>query len=344
MAARMATAVVVGTHGGTDVLSVVSVPVPQPGPGEILIEVEAAGVAYADVLMRRGVYPETPRTPFTPGYDVVGRVLAVGPSVTTLVPGARVAALTVTGGCSTHAIARADLTVEVGEGLHAAQLTALVLNYVTASQLLHRVAAVPRGATVLVHGAAGGVGTALLELAHLHGVRVIGTASGQRTKAVTARHAIAVDRRLGPIKDEVLRHAPAGVAATFDPIGGPHLARSRALTAPDGVVVSYGISFAVDDGRSRFPALLRQGAALARAKITPGPGVRLYVIAGRRGWVSKHPEHLRDDLRGLVCLLEDGTIAPEVTTLPLSEVASAHERLESGAVPGKLVLITGSTP
>ncbi|MGB9012519.1 MAG: alcohol dehydrogenase catalytic domain-containing protein [Aeromicrobium sp.] len=183
------TAVVVRSHGGPDVLGVEPSPLPIVRSGEVLVEIEAAGVAYADVLMRRGIYPESPALPFTPGYDVVGRVVA-GP----LPAGLRVAALTVTGGYATHVLVRADEAVPVPDGVEPAQAVALVLNYVTAHQMLHRVARVRAGETVLVLGAAGGVGQALLELAAVAGIRAIGTASGSRTSLLQARGALAIDR------------------------------------------------------------------------------------------------------------------------------------------------------
>lgn len=338
-----ATSIVIHERGGPSVLKVQDCPVPRPGPGQVLVEVEAAGVAYADVLMRRGVYPETPRLPFTPGYDVVGRVAATGPGVHEVQPGARVSALTVTGGYSTHALAPAALTVPVAEALPATVVAALTLNYVTAHQLLNRVARVGAGDVVLVLGAAGGVGTALLELAALSGVEAIGTASGRRTDAVASRGAVTIDRTKQDIAQQVLRFQPAGVAAVFDPVGGPNLNASRHLIGRRGTVVSYGVSFAVDQQRSRLSALGRHGLALARAKLTPGAHIAVYVIAGRRGHATKHPDQFRADLGALLDLLQAGRLTPEITSLPLTAAAQAHELLERGGVTGKLVLTTGCT-
>ncbi|MGA8848047.1 MAG: alcohol dehydrogenase catalytic domain-containing protein, partial [Nocardioides sp.] len=217
-----ARAIRVERHGEPDTLVLTHMDVPVPSPGQVLIEVETAGVAYADVLMRRGVYPESPALAFTPGYDVVGRVLALGGGVDHVGVGARVAALTVTGGYSTHALAPACFTVPVAEHLRAAQVSALVLNYVTAKQMLERIAYATPGGSILVHGAAGGVGTALLELARHNEILAIGSASGSRTAAVTARGAVALDRNEVDVIAETLRLVPDGVAATFDAIGGPH--------------------------------------------------------------------------------------------------------------------------
>lgn len=336
---QVSDAIVIRGHGGADRLRLVQVPMPLPGRGQVLIAVEASGVAYADVLMRRGIYPETPSLPFTPGYDLVGRVIAVGTDVQGLGEGDRVAALTVTGSNASHALADAALTVPVSEDLVAPEVCALVLNWVTAHQMLHRLAEVPRQGSVLVHGAAGGVGTALLELARAHDIRAYGGASGERTAAVAQRGGIPLDRRAVDVVEEVLRHEPAGVDATFDPIGGAHLLRSRAATRRDGVVLSYGVSFGVDAGHGRLGTLFRQGSTLVWARLTPGATVRLYVIAGRRGYTTRHPDHFRQDLAALIELLGDRQIRPEVTSMPLHRAADAHRALEAGKVTGKLVLV-----
>lgn len=341
---RAAEAIVLRAHGEPDQLGCEEVPMPSPGPRQVLVEVEAAGVAYADVLMRRGVYPETPRLPFTPGYDVVGRVAAVGSDVRDVPIGTRVAALTVTGGYSTHALASADLVVLVPDDLPGEDVAALVLNYVTAYQVLHRIAKLPRSASILIHGAAGGVGTALLELAAAHGVLSYGSASGGRTAAVTERGGIAIDRSTHDVTAEVLRRQPAGVTATFDPVGGPHLRSSRRATARHGTVVSYGLSFAVDEQLTRRQGLRKHIASLAAASLTPGPRMRLYVIAGRRGYATRRPETFRQDLSALIDLLQQKKIRPQTVTLPLAEAGRAHSMLETGAVTGKLVLTTGTAP
>lgn len=326
--------VLVEGFGSPDVLRPQPRTIPTPAAQQLLVEVEAAGVAYADVLMRRGVYPERPPLPFVPGYDVVGRVLEVGPGVEDIAVGSRVAALTVTGGYSTHALASSAFTVPVPEHLPAAEVSALVLNYVTGQQMLHRIAGVTKGETILVHGAAGGVGTALLELANHSGITAIGSASGARTSAVASRGATPLDRREVDVITETLRLSPGGVRATFDAVGGPHLAQSRRATASTGTVVSYGVSFAVEKELRRTQALIRHAAALARSRLTPGPRVRLYVIAGKRGYATRHPDHFRQDLTTLIKLLTGGSVSRGVTVMPLAKAAEAHQALEAGDVTG----------
>lgn len=338
MTAQTVRAVVVHEHGGPETLQLEQIELPTPRAGQLLVQVESAGVAYADVLMRRGVYPQTPTLPFTPGYDLVGRVVAAGPGCTTST-GTRVAALTVTGSYATHALVDQQLTVPVPDEFSAAALNALILNYVTAYQMLHRVARVPGGGAILVHGAAGGVGTALLELARAHGVRAFGSASGGRTQAVTSRDGVAIDRQEHDVPARVRQLQPGGVDATFDAIGGPHLHRSRRATSRRGTVVSFGISFAVDGDYSRLAALVRHGAALARGSLTTGPKIRLYVIAGGRGYANRHPDRFRADLTALIHLLRTGAVRPETTELALTDAPRAHRLLEAGATTGKLVLL-----
>ncbi len=311
--------------GGPEVLQLRTAPVPVPGSGELLVRMQAAGVAFGDVTQRQGRNPG--RLPAVLGYDVVGTVQAVGPEVQGRAVGDRVAALTMTGGYASHVLANSDWTVPVPAGLDAAQVSALVLNYLTAWQLLHRAAHVQPGQSVLVLGAAGGVGSALVELARLAGARVYGTASARRHTALQERGVQVVTDQAG---------VPGPVDAVFDPVGGPSLVRSRAAVKRDGVVVSYGFSFAVDGGHGRAAGLVRTVAALARAKVLPGARVVLYAVGSA---AKKDPAALREDLGRLIELLAAGRIAPQVETVPLADAAGAHRRLEDRQVLGKLILV-----
>ena len=161
---------VIARRGGPEVLTQVDELIPEPGPGQIRLRVLAAGVAFADVLMREGLYPGVPPFPFAPGYDAVGEIDAVGlDTAGGFVRGQRVAALTVLGGYARYLLVPADDCVPVPEGVDSASAVSVVLNYLTAYQMLHRVAAVTAGSRVLVHGAGGGAGSALVELATLAG-------------------------------------------------------------------------------------------------------------------------------------------------------------------------------
>ena len=322
------TQVVVPAPGGPEVLVMRRAARPEPKPGQVLVAVQAAGVAFGDVQVRQGSLPG--RFPLVPGYDVVGRVLAVGPGVDTLAVSQRVAGFVGTGGYATEVLVQVERCVAVPDHLHAAELAALVLNYTTAWQMLHRAARVEPGGRVLVMGAAGGVGTALSELAALEGTTVHGTASPARHAALSARgvHVLANREDLTDPVD-----------ATFDPVGGPSLALSRRVTARTGTVVAYGFSFAATRALSPRRTTVATASALARARLTPGPRVALFLIGTS---IDKDPAAFRTDLAHLVHLLDSGQIHPQVQTLPFAQVAAAHRMLQERRVVGKLVLVTGA--
>src|SRR6478672_13809983 len=175
---RMMKRVVVDHFGGPEVLRIVEEDDPRPGPGEVRVRVLAAGVSYTDAMLRAGSYLGVPNPPFTPGYELVGVVEELGPGCTRLRVGDRIGALTVWGADAERVCVPEAGAVEVPEDLDPAEVLCLVFTYMTAYQALHRTAKVQSGETVLVHGAAGRVGTAVLELAPLAAVSVYGTASG----------------------------------------------------------------------------------------------------------------------------------------------------------------------
>ena len=179
--------VVVDHFGGPEVLRVVEDDVPEPGPGEVRVRVLAAGVSFTDSQLRAGTYLGVPKPPFTPGYELVGVVEELGPGCSRLRVGGRIAALTVWGACAEFACVLEADAVEVPEDLDPAEVVGLVLTYMTAYQVLHREAKVTGGETVLVHGAAGRVGTAVLELGALAGLRLYGTCSAPDRRGRAAR-------------------------------------------------------------------------------------------------------------------------------------------------------------
>lgn len=311
--------------GGPERLSVRRRPVPDPGPGQVLVRTEASGVAFNDITVRQGRNPG--RLPPVLGFDIVGRVLAVGAGVTERHEGQRVAALLGTGGYSSHVVIDADRAIPVSADVDPAQLDALVLNYVTAWQLLHRAAHVQPGQAILVLGAAGGVGSALCELALLDGIDVYGTSSPSRR---------AVVETAGSHWVTAAAEVPALVDAVFDPVGGPSLQTSRRVTRPGGVVVSYGFSFTAGAGYSKYGGLARTAAALVLARVTPGPRVRLYRVENS---ARQDPVAYQDDLTRLVDLLDQQRIRPVVTRMALTDAAEAHRRLEARQIIGKLVLL-----
>src|SRR5262245_24672162 len=173
------TRIVVSHYGGPEELRVVEEERPEPKKGEVRVKVLAAGVALPDVMMREGFHPETPRLPFTPGWDLVGVVDRLGDGVSGIEPGETVAALPIHGAYAEFVCLPAREFVPVPQGLDPAEAVSLVLNYITAYQMTHRSAKASRGQSSLIHGASGGVGTALLQLGRLAGLSMYGTCSSR---------------------------------------------------------------------------------------------------------------------------------------------------------------------
>lgn len=333
--------VVVDHYGGPEVLRVEEADDPSPGPGEVRIRVLAAGVSFTDALLRAGIYLGGPKPPFTPGYELVGAVEALGPGCSRLRVGDHVAALAVWGADAELVCVAEEYAVEVPKNLDPAEVVSLVLPYMTAYQLLHRVAQVKSGDTVLVHGAAGRVGTAVLELGALAGVGLYGTASTRDLAAVEQLGAVAIDYRNEDFLARVHDLPGKGVDVVLDGLGGAMAVRSfRALRA-GGRLVVFGYSSALTQGRRSRWAWIKwnaqTGGVLLRGVLSPGRQVKSYRIDKLR---NRHPEWFREDFLALLELLGRREIHPVVAErLPLSEVRRAHELLDNSAATGKLVLV-----
>lgn len=330
--------ILISRYGGSDTMHWVEAAILPPKADEVVLRVEAAGVAFADVLMRRGLYPAAPQPPFSPGYDVVGIVEAVGERVTTLNVGDRVAALTQYGGYSQYVRLAAWRCVPVPEGVDPAEAVALVLNYITAHQMLHRVVGVEAGESILIHGAAGGVGTALLQLGQLAGLELYGTASRAKHDIVRQYGGVPIDYRRDDFIDRTITVSGDGVDAVFDPIGGNHWVRSYQVLHVGGTLVMYGASAALQNGE-RNPASLLPGVIKL--------GMYLFVPDGRRtvGYfiataTMRNRQAYRDDLAYLLQLLKNEKIRPHIgERMALHEAARAHDLLENAQVMGKIVLM-----
>src|ERR1700690_3671373 len=181
------TRVLLTALGGPEVLKIIEDDVREPGEREVGIRILGCGVAFADVLMRRGMYPGAPQPPYSPGYDIVGVVDCFGAGVTQWKSGDLIAALTMTGGYSRYIVLPESELVRVPAGLDLGEAVSLVLNYTTAYQLMHRIAKLQQGESMLIHGAAGGVGTAALQLGRLMGLKkMFGTASKAKLELVAS--------------------------------------------------------------------------------------------------------------------------------------------------------------
>lgn len=330
--------VVITEYGGPDVLQVVEEPqLPEPQQGEVRVKVLATSAAFTDTMIRKGNYPDVKkRPPFSPGYDLVGVVDKAGPDVLAFDEGQAVADLTVTGAYAEYICLPAARLVPVPEGLSPAAAVSMILTYVTAYQMLHRSANVEPGDSVLVHGAGGAVGTALLQLSSLENLRVFGTASGSKHDHVATFGAQAINYRQEDFREVVLSKVPEGVNAAFDPIGGTHFERSFQTVAEGGTLVAFGFynhsmgrggSIPLDLLRLKLWDLLPNQKATTFYSISP--------------WRKEHPDWFREDLGLLFDYAADGKIRPVIwKEMPLQEAARAHEMIESALPEGKIILTT----
>jgi NADPH:quinone reductase-like Zn-dependent oxidoreductase len=327
-------AVFVRGFGGPDVLGVEQVPVPRPGSGEVLIETRAAGIAFGDTLRRQGLSGAA-RPPFISGYDVVGRIAALGPGVSGWTIGERVGAYVEYGGYAQAVLASTEALVRVPEGLDDSTAVALVLNYGTAYQMLRHAAKIEPGQRVVVTSAAGGVGTAMLDLARALGIDAVGLASPAKHDLVRRFGGRPVDYRDPAVVDKV-RAALDGKGAdvVFDGIGGSHLWRSRAMTAKRGRVILFGV--ASMDGRSSILGMAPTAFALLSMKLLGGPAVRLYFSSAEQ---AKRRARYAADVDALFAMARDGRIRPLIhRTIALDDIADAHRELAAGRVVGKIVI------
>ncbi|MEV7872444.1 medium chain dehydrogenase/reductase family protein [Streptomyces sp. NPDC088124] len=315
--------------------------VPVAGPGQVVIRMEATGVSFAEQQMRRGRYYDQPPFPFVPGYDLVGTVLATGEGVDPALTGSRVAALVKVGGWASHVVVEAADIVAVPDGIGAAEAETLVVNGITAWQMLHRRARIRAGQTVLVHGANGGVGSVLVQLARAAGVKVIGTASARHHDALRAQGVAPVDYRTEDVATRVRELAPGGVDAVFDHVGGRSVIDSWRLLAPGGTLVSYGVASARDDSGSKQLPVLKILARVWVWNALPN-GRRAYffnIWAGRSFGKDRFRARLRADLTQVFAAYQRGeVIAGIAAQLPLARASEAMRLAESGTVAGKIVL------
>ena len=328
--------VVITEYGGPDVLQVVEEPqLPEPQQGEVRIKVLATSAAFTDTMIRIGNYPGVKkRPPFSPGYDLVGVVDKAGPGVLAIDVGQAVADLTVTGAYAEYVCLPAARLVPVPDDLSPAAAVSMILTYVTAYQMLHRSANVEPWDSVLVHGAGGAVGTALLQLSSLENLRVFGTASGSKHDHVAAFGAQAINYRREDFRDAVLERESGGVDAAFDFIGGTHFKRSFQTLSEGGTLVAFGFyNHSMGRGGSIPLDLLR----LKLWNLLPNQrATTFYSIAP---WRKEHPDWFREDLGLLFDYVADGKIRPVIwKEMPLQEAARAHEMIESALPEGKIIL------
>jgi NADPH:quinone reductase-like Zn-dependent oxidoreductase len=341
--------VVVGRLGGPEVLELREEELPEPGLGEVRVRIMATGASLPDLMMREGVHPEAPRPPFTPGWDLVGVVDKLGVGAYALEPGQTVAALPVWGANAEFICLPQEELVPVPAGLDPAEALCVVFNYATAYQMMRRTARVKPGQRVLIHAAAGGIGTALLQLGRLVDLEMYGTASARKHELVSSLGGTPIDYHNVDFAEEVLRLTGDGVDVVFDGIcSTDYLRRSFKSLRPGGKVIAYGGTSTLRGGRlasgrrhrrlRRLQYLATIGSPMAASYLIPGEKrITTYSIQ----WLKRfRPAWYREDLSALLELLRQGKIEPIIAErIRLDEVARAHELLGRGAVTGKIVLL-----
>jgi NADPH2:quinone reductase len=322
-------------------MTLVEEPIPEPRPREIRVRIIAAGVGYPDVLIREGMYPGGPRPPFTPGYEFIGTVDKVGAGATGFELGQRVGAITVYGSHADYLCVPEWWLVRVPERLDAAEAAIVIFNYVTAYQMLHRTAAVRKGERVLVHGAAGGIGTALLQLGRLAGLELYGTGSKSQADVISALGATVIDYTKNNFVERIRELMGDGVDVALDGIGGSVALGSYRALRRGGRLVMYGHYGTTVGGRKnarKATLFYLSGALVFAGNLLPnGKKVLAFQVAKLR---DRHPEWFREDATTLFDLLVQRKIEPIVADrIPLADARRAHENLGRGGVTGKQVLV-----
>jgi NADPH:quinone reductase-like Zn-dependent oxidoreductase len=331
--------IVIPRFGGSENLSLLEDDLPEPRANEVRVRVLAAGVSAADISVREGVHPESMsrRPPFTLGWDVVGVVDKLGDKVSTWQTGQLVAALPIVGGYAEYIILPSDELVPVPSGVDHAEAVSLVLNYTTAYQMLHRCAEIKSGETILIYGAAGGVGTALLQLGKLANLKkMYGTASYEKHELVSSLGGIPIDYKSVDLFQEIMKltshddEGERGVDVVFDGFGTKSLKSSYELLRSGGRLVAYGGSFSpIDIGNYMM---------MFTSNLIPDK--RKFILYSIQMLKRLKPEWFQEDLILLLNLLKEGKIKPIVAArMPLNQAAEAQELLASGSVKGKIVLI-----
>jgi NADPH2:quinone reductase len=329
--------ILINQKGGPENLRVVEEELPEPGSDEVRVKVLTAGVGLADIMWQLGKIPGGPKPPFTPGYDIVGVVDKLGSEVSNYNEGQMVAALVVYGGYTQYTNLPADKLVAVPEGLDPAEVVCLTLNYVTGYQIYKRIAKIAPKNRVLIHGAAGGVGSAMLQLGKVMDLEMYGTASKPKHDFVSNLGAIPIDYRNEDFVKRIFELTGDGVDMVVDPIGGPHLKRSfKTLRAGGFLVITSAMASLKGDISSG--QVLWGFLRIPIWNILPNKkSAKLFVVDS---FNKKNPNWYAEDLKILMGYLAEGKIKPVITKrMPLVEASKAQKLIWETKVKGKIVLI-----
>jgi NADPH:quinone reductase-like Zn-dependent oxidoreductase len=341
--------IIISKFGGPENLHLIDEEIPEPRANQVRVKILTAGVSLADILIREGVHPESlfKRTPFCIGWDIVGVVDKIGDKASrtsTWRIGDVVAALPIVGGYAEYLCLPSNQLVPVPSGLDPAEAVSVILNYTTAYQMLHRCAHTKSGESILIHGAAGGVGTALLQLGRLRGVEMYGTCSLSKEKIVSELGGKPIDYKSVDFVQEIFTLTENGVDVVFDGIGTKSLMRSYKTLRTGGRLIGYGFGSMSKNGHRRTHQIVSNVITwINLLALNLIPDRRKVIPYSIQTLKRRKPDWFREDLQILFNLLKDEKIKPKITArMPLNQAIQAHELLGTGSVTGKIVLICNS--
>ncbi|NOX38113.1 MAG: zinc-binding dehydrogenase [Calditrichaeota bacterium] len=334
--------IVITRHGQPEVLMLKDVPEVHPGKGQVRIQVKASGVNFADILARKGLYPDAPKVPCVVGYEVAGVIDAVGEDVPDHWVGKNVLALTRFQGYSEQVVVDLPLVIEMPRQLDFPQAAALPVNYLTAYQLVVVMGGLQADETVLIHNAGGGVGLAALQLAKKIGARTIGTASARKHAFLKEKGLdVAIDYRKTDWVQRVLEVTDGrGVELVIDPIGGKNFKQSYQVLRATGRLGMFGISAATEGRASRQWNLLKTALRMPFFHPIGLMNKNRGVFGVNLGHLWKEGEKIRRWFQAILNGVEEGWIRPHVDhTFSFSRAADAHRYIEERRNMGKVILV-----
>jgi len=307
---------------------------PEPKSGEVRVKVSKTSANFTDIMIRKGKYPDVKdKPPFSLGYDMIGVVDKLGKDVEEFQVGDRVADMTVIGAYSEYICLPAEKLTKLPDSIDESEAVTLLLSYMTAYQMLHRIAKITEGKSILIHGAGGAVGIAILQLGKLLNLKVYGTASKSKHDLVKKYGGIPIDYRNEDFEKRIQELTDGGVDGVFDPIGGENFKKSFKSLKSGGKLVAFGFYDAVMGKGGSIPMDFMK---IMFWNILPNrKSASFYSIGGLR---KKHPEWFKKDLKELFELLKKGDIKPEISNhFTLEKAKEVHEKIEKAELKGKII-------
>ena len=334
--------IVTTKNGGVEVLKVQEAPDPKPGKGEVVVQVKAAGLNFADILARQGLYPDGPKKPCVMGYEVAGKVETVGEAVDQQLLGKAVVAMTRFKGQAERVVVAVNQLFEKPESLTFEQAAAIPVNYLTAYALLVVMGGLRKGEAVLIHNAGGGVGLAALDIAKKIGATTYGTASPGKHEFLRERgldHAIDYrNQDWLPVLKKLTNDR--GVELVLDPIGGSHWKKSYAALRTTGRLGMFGVSTASANGLKGKLKLLKAAVQMPRFHPLGLLNKNRGVFGLNLGHMWHEPEKVAEWVQAIMTGVAEGWIRPFVDkAFPFEQAGAAHSYLEERKNIGKVVLV-----